>query len=135
MNFGFFCLIKYTKVFNAQQGIHNFFLPRFSNCILNYARRNNFAIKEQEEETPTEPKPFAAPRGGEREAHDYTPLEDIETGCTSEANKKAHEKARARNWNKTIEQTETNGQPIEHDLTDLYIQPKCSERVNRDKRW
>lgn len=110
--------------------------------IRQYARRNNYAIKEQmakvEPQQPTEeqPKQFAKPRGGKRKASGASNLASLEHGCTSDGNKKAHEKARARNWDtNTVEHIETNGKEIEFDLTDLYIQPKCSERVNRDKKW
>ena len=98
--------------------------------------KTNKKQKDNVKQPKEEPKPFGIPRGGEREAHDYTPLEEIESGCTSEANKKVHEKVKARDWNvNTIEHIEIIGKEIEFDLTDLYIQPKCSEKVNRDKKW
>ena len=82
-----------------------------------------------------EPKPFGIPRGGERKPSNCIPLTEIEASHTSDANRKVHEKVKARNWNDTIEHIETTGKEIEFDLTDLYIQPKCSKKVSRDKKW
>ena len=111
--------------------------------VKQWAKRKRYAIKQrenkqqpkQEQEQQTEPKPFGIPRGGEREPSNCIPLTEIEASHTSDAYRKVSEKVKARNWNDTIEHIETTGKEIEFDLTDLYIQPKCSERVNRDKRW
>ena len=81
--------------------------------VKQWARRKQYAIKQREKKQPKEPKQqtkqptepiqpkeepklFAVPRGGERKVHDNIPLADIESGCTSEANKKVHEKASRR---------------------------------------
>ena len=142
----------FDRLISNEQGtnLSYYFRPMYKECV-EWAielldKQQMYMNKQQPKEEPKqpiepiqpkeEPKPFGIPRGGEREASNCIPLTEIEASHTSEANKKAHEKARARDWNvNTIEQTETNGQPIEFDLTDLYIQPKCSKRVNRDKRW
>lgn len=107
-----------------------------------WAKRKNYAIKQRGakqqdiEPQPTEqPKQFAKPRGGERKSSGASDLASLEHGCTSDAYRKVHEKVKARNWNDTIEHIETTGKEIEFDLTDLYIQPKCSEKVSRDKKW